>query len=423
MRPETNALRSAATADLGYGVASAEFAGLRCLWVGRYIPYPLDEGAKVYSAKLAEALAATGVAVRFMGIGVISVIPQGSAHVDWVPVEKGKRHKIVALFNVLPNAASVDATEAYVALLEHQLREHWHVIVFDGYGAGWALKRCLEYRKLHAFGRTLLVHVSHNHEEKLWRSMAREVRGSLARKLALWQNYCKVRALERSMVRSVDLITTITDEDRRSLTAGVGDANTLTLTPGYAGWIAGERRINPDTPRRVILMGSFRWVVKQENLARFIELADPAFSANAIGLDVVGDVPDALLGAFQAHCRATRFHGFVANVAPLFASARIAVVPEALGGGFKLKFLDYFFGRVPVATLTQAAAGLPDVLREQTLVRKNLSELIDAVVTHIDRIDELNRMQVSAFMHSEAEFAWEDRGLKLKRAIVRKYYG
>lgn len=398
-------------------------AGMKCLWIARYIPYPLDAGAKVYSAKLAESLATSGVMVRFMGIGESDAIPADCAHVDWLPIRHGRRSNIVALFSPLPNAAAIDASDAYTLALQQQLEEDWDAIVLDGYGTGWALEACMRYRAGRGVARTRLIHVSHNHEERLWRDMARNSRASPLRKLALWQNYRKVRALERRIVRAVDLLTTITEEDRTSLGTALGEKRTLTLTPGYDGWVAPQRRIGTHTPRRVILMGSFRWVVKQENLARFVELADPSFFRSGIELDVVGDVPQELLATLQPRCRATRFHGFVKDVAAVFADARIAVVPEAIGGGFKLKFLDYFFARVPVATLSHAAAGLPQELREQTLACESLPVLVETIIANIDRLDELNRLQEEAFARTCARFTWHERAFNLKEAIVSQQYG
>jgi polysaccharide biosynthesis protein PslH len=165
-------------------------------------------------------------------------------------------------------------------------------------------------------------------------------------------------------------------------------------------------------------MGSFQWVVKQENLARFVEIADPIFNEHKIGLDIVGDVPQELLSTLRARCRATCFHGFVTDVAPYFARARIAVVPESIGGGFKLKFLDYIFGRVPVATVSQAAAGLPEELQRMMLSNNSLAGLIGEIVSHIDRLDELNRMQDRAFALGKAQFKWSDRGERFRQAIV-----
>ena len=104
------------------------------------------------------------------------------------------------------------------------------------------------------------------------------------------------------------------------------------------------------TERRVVLVGSFHWLVKQQNLQAFLAVADPLFARHGITLDVVGSMPEALAAALRSKLRATVLHGFVDDTRPLLAGARIAVVPEAIGGGFKLKFLDYLFGRVPIAS-------------------------------------------------------------------------
>jgi polysaccharide biosynthesis protein PslH len=414
--PKQDPRRPAAPRDLG--LASILIGDrTRCLWISRYIPYPLDEGAKVYSANLAQSLAESGVFVRFMGLGDACGLPDAAASVEWLGVPGKKRGKSIAVFSDWPIAAAIDATKAYRVLLEAQLREPWDAVVLDSYAAGWALDRCVAYRNEWHARQPVLVHVSHNHEELLWGAMAREARGFALKRLALRRNAIKVSALEHRIVRNIDLLTTITDEDLQSLGAGLDQNRSLALTPGYTGWIASARRITEATPRRVIIMGSFQWVVKQENLVRFVETADPIFKQHGIELDIVGYVPEALLATLRARCRATYFHGFVSNVAPFLARARIAVVPEFIGGGFKLKFLDYIFGRVPVATLSQAAAGLPAELRRAMLSNGSLTELIREMIFHIDRIEELNRMQELAFALAKAEFKWSVRGERLRRAI------
>jgi glycosyltransferase involved in cell wall biosynthesis len=391
---------------------------MKCLWIGRYMPYPLDAGAKVYSAKLAESLAAAGTSVRFLGFGRPDTAPLDCG-VDYVPVGSRQRSQSAAIFSRLPIAAAIDSTSAYASLLEQQLCAEWDAIVFDGYGTGWALPRCLAYVRDQPFRRTVLVHISHNHETAVWLAMAREARGSIARRLVLWQNALKVRALERRVVANVDLLSAICEEDLAALQAGLPSDRTITLTPGYAGPVVSERFIGDWTPRRVVVVGSFRWQPKQENLARFVEVADPVFQAHDIRLDIVGDAPSELIARLESRCRATTFHGFVDDMTPFLNQARIAVVPELIGGGFKLKFLDYFFARVPVATLAAAAAGLPAPLHESLLAKPSLEALVESIVTNIDRLDRLNRLQDRAFHVARSLFRWEDRGVRLKHAIAR----
>jgi glycosyltransferase involved in cell wall biosynthesis len=390
---------------------------LRCLWISRHIPFPSDDGAKVYSANLAQSLAQSGMLIRFMGLGSADAVPNTAANVEWLAVPGKKRSKTIASLGAWPIAAAIDATKAYRALLEAQLREPWDAVVLDSYATGWALDRCLAYRDESHAHRPVLVHVSHNHEEILWGAMAREARGSALKRLALRRNAIKVGALERRIVRNIDLLTTITNEDLQSLGAGLGQNRSLALTPGYTGWIATTRRISVATPRRVLIMGSFQWVVKQENLVRFVEIADPIFKAQGIELDIVGDVPPALLAMLRGRCRATQFHGFVSDASSFLSSARMAVVPESIGGGFKLKFLDYIFGRVPVATVSQATAGLPAELQCAMLSSDGLSSLVRKIVSHVDCLDELNRMQESAFTIAKSQFKWSVRGERFRRAV------
>ncbi len=391
--------------------------GIRCLWIARYIPFPMVGGAQVYSANLSQSLAQAGAVVRFMGLGSTEAVPDSAAGVEWLAVPGGKRNRAVAALSRLPIAAAIDATAAYRRMLESQLKEPWDAILLDGYGTGWALDRCLAYCAARGMHRSILVHVSHNHEEMLWLAMGREARGSALKRLALRRNATKVASLERRIVGAVDLLTTITDEDRNTLGAAVPNGRAISITPGYRGPSVNARRIDAATPRRVIITGSFQWVVKQANLTQFLEIADPICEEQGIELDIVGDVPRAFLAALKGRCRATHFHGFVTDIAPHLARARMGIVPEPIGGGFKLKFLDYIFGRVPVATVSQAVAGLPEELRLAMLHSDSLAGLVSTIVSHIDRIDELNRMQERAFALGKAQFDWNIRGERFLRAI------
>jgi hypothetical protein len=88
-----------------------------------------------------------------------------------------------------------------------------------------------------------------------------------------------------------------------------------------------------------------------------------------------------------------------------------------IGGGFKLKILDYLFARVPVATIESAAAGLHPGIRRAMLCADDLEALVELIVAHMDRIEDLNRMQEAAFDQAKSLFQWEDRGASLHQAM------
>jgi polysaccharide biosynthesis protein PslH len=393
---------------------------MNCLWISRDLPFPLDAGDKIYSANLARSLADSGARLRFIGFpGPEAAPPPADWPIEWLSVGGAKRNRLSAMLSARPVQASQHATRAYRELLDRQLQEPWDAVIFDSYGSGWALRPFLARANTGQHKRPLPVYVSHNHEESVWRSMASRAQGSPVRKLALWQNYIKARVLERALTKHVGLITTITEEDASAYRAQAPQRPTVTLTPGYKGWSAPPRVIDAQTPRRVVIVGSFRWLPKQENLRRFIEQADAIFAQHAITLEVIGEVPAELRAELTRQTRATEFHGFVDDIGRHFAQARMALVPELIGGGFKLKFLDYMFGRVPIAAIGAAANGLPRAAREHVLTRDDLPSLTMAIVDKIDDFDALNRMQRGAYAAAEGEFRWSDRGLKLREAITR----
>jgi glycosyltransferase involved in cell wall biosynthesis len=389
---------------------------VRGLWLARELPFPLDSGDRIYAARLARSLAEAGADLTFVGHGSRD---RTAVPTDWPvrlhAVPGGRHSRWRGLLSPLPLVAALHATRAYRRQVEALAREPFDFIVLDHYGTGWALP--LIRANLPRGRRPVLVHVSHNHEASLSRQLAREFRGSAVKRLGFLQNHWKIRASERALVRGVDLVTAITEEDAALYETDAPGIPSLVLKPGYDGSAAPRGPISADTPRRAVMVGSYHWEVKQENLRRFVAAADPLFRMAGIELHVAGSMPSALAAELSASASSVRIHGFVEDIGPLFDAARIAVVPEAIGGGFKLKFLDYVFGRMPVATLSQAVAGVPAELRAAMLCRDDPAALAAGIVELMDAPERLNRMREEALAGALARFRWEDRGRALLREI------
>lgn len=394
---------------------------MRCLWIAREIPFPANSGDRIYTAQMVRAFGQANGGVTLVGIAdqATGAAPPDDAEVKWVSVGGGRHGLLRSLLSSYPLVAAMHATPAYAAKLDELFAQPWDVIVFDHYGSGWALQRYLASPLGRAPGRARIAYVAHNHEENVLRAVAADSDAGLFKRLGFWQNYLKTRAMERYMVRSVDLVSAITQEDADSFAAQCRGLATIVLTPGYNGPVSEARTIGPATPRHVLMVGSFQWAAKQENLRQFLRIADPVFARNNIVFDVVGSMPEALRAELAPTLSATRLHGFVDDPAPLFDSARMALVPEAIGGGFKLKFLDYLFRRLPVATLADAAAGLPAQLRAAMIQADTLTALTGAIVAAIDGTEQLNALQQRAFVEAGSLFRWRDRGVSLRDALAR----
>ncbi|OWY36155.1 glycosyltransferase [Herbaspirillum aquaticum] len=392
---------------------------MKCLWIAREIPFPANSGDRIYTAQLAQSFAQANGALSFVGIAdeQTGPAPQGGA-VQWTTVSGGRYSTARALLSTLPLVAAKHATSRYRGELESLYAQEWDAVIFDHYASGWALRDFMRILR-RAGRRPRLAYIAHNHEEKVLRAVAAESDVGFVKRAGFWQNYFKVKAMERYMVDTVDVVTAITAEDAAGFSAQSPGVKTLVLTPGYNGKVKEHRRIDASGPRHVIMVGSFHWAAKQENLRQFLKIADSIFAAAGVTFDVVGDMPASFRKDIEQGLKATVLHGFVDDPTAIYERARIALVPEAIGGGFKLKFLDYIFRRLPVATLIDAVAGLQAELREQMIQTPDHASLASAVVAAIDDVESLNRMQDNAFNQARSLFRWSDRGQALLAALSR----
>jgi glycosyltransferase involved in cell wall biosynthesis len=164
-------------------------------------------------------------------------------------------------------------------------------------------------------------------------------------------------------------------------------------------------------------MGSFDWHVKQEGLRRFLAAADPVFADAECELVIGGKVPDGFRASIEPDLRASRFVGWVEDSGVFLDSCRIGAISEPLGGGFKLKALDYVFNHVPLACLEHCTAGLPLSDGLSMFTAHNEAELAKRIVSVIDDPGLLDRVAEQAYQSSVGVFDWSASAARLIGAL------
>jgi hypothetical protein len=214
------------------------------------------------------------------------------------------------------------------------------------------------------------------------------------------------------------VVTCITAEDRDRFVRGGSSGRLVVVPPGYDGAVQPTRQIDGDVPRRAVLLGNTLWRVKRENLLRFLEVADPVLATARVELIVAGPSPPELVATLAPRLRATRFVGAVDDVAAVLRTARVGVVAEPVGGGFKMKSLDYVFNRVPIAALAGSIAGLPLEPGTDMLSFTSAAELSRGIVDVIDDLTRLNALQEHAFLRCAGLFDWSERGRQVVDEVI-----
>lgn len=380
----------------------------RWLWITPEIRDELTTGALVYSMNLARAIADEGVAMTMVGIGSELAPSNG---IERITIDGELRGGWRSILSTLPNLAYACALDSFVERVRALLDEPWDVVVVDGLQAAWASSLVAAAHPGPS------VFIAHNHEASLRWGVAREATWRSGKRIVLGADALKAARLERASARAATVITAITAEDAARLRRDAPDSTVIEITPGWSGEAPAELAPTAARPRRVGIMGSFEWHVKQENLRRFVAIADPIFAAAGVELVIGGKMPDDFREEVGSGRTATTIVGWVDDPAEFLGRCRLGVIAEPLGGGFKLKSLDYVFHGVPLACLRDNAAGLPLEDGASMFESTDAASLARRVVAVIDDTDLLDAVATAAIDVCTTRFSWSQRGRALTEAV------
>jgi glycosyltransferase involved in cell wall biosynthesis len=387
---------------------------LRCLWVTRLVPYPpFVGGDATYSSRLIESLASAGVEVTVLAHDNGGPPPPLTRGVEWVVVPFRDRGRFRSIFGRMPALVYRFSTPQVRHALGTLLSERsWDALLIDN----MAMAGVVDLRD--GDRSTPLVYVSHNHEESIREQLAARTPRRSPKRFALRWDAMKSAPLERSLVDAADLVTVNTSDDADLYRRHAPDQRYLVLTPGYDGSAVVARVIDAETPRRITLLGSYAWIAKQLNLWRFLEAGADRLARAGIGIDVVGSAPDDFADRLRASFPDVTVTGPVDRVEPYLARARMGIVAEEIGGGFKHKVLHYVFNRLPVASLAGSVAGTPLVPGESILEFADMDSLVGGIIGSIDDLTKLNAVQEAAFSATDGQFGWAERGMALAESLA-----
>ncbi len=329
-----------------------------CLWITLADPEPAINGQLIYSKGLIESTHQAGASLCIIGLSRPreSAPRRDQSGLVWRFSAIRRTSRLRRLLAHKPEIAQRGYSREALGLLAQALAERdWSAIVFDSICAGWALDTVVQHRS-RSRRPPKLVYLAHNHEATVARRIAASSRG--LRRLVKEVDAFKVTRLETRLVAEADLVTSNTPDDCRTFVAGAGGTPVAFLPPGYGGPRVASRTIGPDIPRKAVVIGSFDWAPKRIAMESFLAVAAPVLASAGIELQIVGAIEPDYLAAVRQRYPSVSFVGLVEDVRPYMAAARLALVPDLLGG-FKLKGLDYVFNRVPILAMRVALPGMP----------------------------------------------------------------
>jgi hypothetical protein len=376
----------------------------KILWICGRLPTPLFSGDALYSAGLLTALARTNAAAITLVGTRRGDEPAGDhlrslSNMSCIDLPPARPSGLKSLLSPLPRDAFNLGTPELRLSLSKLLQDEWDWIVIDhAYSSG--LLAMIEQHRKHAS----ICYIAHNAEGAIRPQIASSFRNPL-RQLLMRLDADKYRRLENRVLLAADAVTCISEEDA-SYFRRVSQ-NVHAIPPIYLGHVSAPRQIQSACPRALLLVGSFEWVAKQRNLELIVEGLLPVLQQSGIVLNVVGAVPQHFRDRFSRFSPCLSFHGRVDDISPFAATSRGGLVPDLLGGGFKLKVLDYAFQRLPIFGLRNALAGTTAEEQSAMFLADSLNGLAETIVGNIDDPATLNQKQGLLFDLCSARFGLE----------------
>lgn len=394
---------------------------MRCLWLTRQDPFAANSGELIYSSGLMRALANSGASICMLGYSAAdsanreeTAIPQ---NVDLITAGPVPSRTIKNFLTSLPSDADRLRSKKLSREVVQQLSANrYDAFIVDHAALGWAIDHLSNYSGKH---RPRLVYISHNCEAIVRKQIADHCQDGLAKRSVMQIDAGKYARLERRLCEAADLITSITPQDRLEYQSWLPEKKIIDLMPGYEHAMppADGHEITADTPRRVLMVGSFEWIAKRHNLETLLAAANPVFEAEGIELQVVGKANTDYARDIENRFSCASFHANVASVEPYLKQARMGLIAETVGGGFKLKTLEYAFNRLPIAALRNALGGIELANGNDAIVEDSLPELVTSMVNHIDDFNFLNGAASETAERFAGAFHWGDRGAAFYDAL------
>lgn len=169
----------------------------------------------------------------------------------------------------------------------------------------------------------------------------------------------KLRRLESRVFAAADETWVCSDEDARAVRRAVGQAR-VAVVPNGVDTTRFAPAPRPPVPGRLLFFGRLDYFPNREAIEWFVREMLPEIrrAVPEAHLEVVGQGAEPALAALLATSPGARLHGPVTDVPAALAEASVVVVPLRAGGGTRLKILEALGAARPVVSTTVGAEGL-----------------------------------------------------------------
>jgi polysaccharide biosynthesis protein PslH len=226
-----------------------------------------------------------------------------------------------------------------------------------------------------------------------------------------------VEEVERRLCPDMDLNVMMSDLDGERLRSLAPGSRTVTVANGVDVEFMQPDPRTPQVDGRVLFLGPTYMFPNRDAVEYFLaESWEPVRSGyQGASLTLIGrSAPEDR--ERYGRSPAVSSEGYVDDVRPHIAAARCCIVPLRVGGGTRLKILDYWAMGKAVVSTSLGCEGLDTVDGENILIRDDPAEFAEAVVQVLSDPVLRRRLEENARRTAEESYSWDIIGEGMRNA-------
>ncbi|MEK7829624.1 MAG: glycosyltransferase [Acidobacteriota bacterium] len=221
----------------------------------------------------------------------------------------------------------------------------------------------------------------HNVEAMIWQRHY-ETQANPLKRLYLYGQWRKMRALEQAECRRYDHVIAVSREDGEMMRRDYGIESVTDVPTGVdTEFFRPSSNAQPE-PASLVFTGSMDWIPNVDAINWFCLEILPLVRAKVpnVKLTVVGRKPGRELMELGRRDSSVIVTGRVDDVRPFMENASAYIVPIRIGGGTRLKIYEAMAMQVPMVSTTVGAEGLPVTDGEELLIADTPEDFAASVV-------------------------------------------
>lgn len=249
--------------------------------------------------------------------------------------------------------------------------EEYDVIIVNMFRLSYVIEYIRKYKGKKVF-------ISHNVESQLSQS-SYKYQHNCIKKLAYYLDYLKTRYYEKKYLAQFDTLTTICDVDKELFSAILPCKRIEVLPPVID--MNGCDISTDKVQDKFILCGAFHWEPKFINLQLLLHARNIAlFKESGYDLMIVGRANKKDVEYINQHYEGIHMSGTVDSVVPYYEKARISIVPELVGGGFKLKIAEAVQYGKPIVAIKGSVTDRTMIPGKHYIEAETFEELVSKAI-------------------------------------------